>query len=333
MTDSSVTFYNGVLHPTNPEFILASVRDLGGVLVRQNDGLWRQIRGSNNLGHDVGEADVALSKSRPDTDWIAGLPNFGIGRTTDAGLTWVDVDDGIDKTGGAWVVPISVCPSDSDVVLTGSTRLWRSNNFFSGTVPTWTVNSPPSSLPLPPRVANFPSVLSIEFTPSDNRCETYAFGNRGGQIFLTRDAGRTWTNLDPNTTLPPRPVNGLAFHPTDPNVVYAALSSFDVGTPGKPGHVFRTRNALEASPSWENVGPPIDQPFNAIRIDPTDPRLIYAGSDTGLWRSADGAVSWTHDGPESGLPKAAVYDIEINPQTKRTVVFTYGRGAFGLGFR
>ena len=31
-----------------------------------------------------------------------------------------------------------------------------------------------------------------------------------------------------------------------------------------------------------------------------------------------------------GLPPASVYDIQINPATNKTVIFTYGRGAFEL---
>jgi uncharacterized protein (TIGR03437 family) len=38
-----------------------------------------------------------------------------------------------------------------------------------------------------------------------------------------------------------------------------------------------------------------------------------------------------HDGPQSGLPNASIYDIKINPKTGVTAVFTYGRGAFAMG--
>ncbi len=148
---------------------------------------------------------------------------------------------------------------------------------------------------------------------------------------MTRDGGSTWTDLDPAKSLPPRPVNGLAFDPTNPNVLYAGLSSFDDGTPGKPGHVFKSTNALAAGPTWTNVSPPENQPFNVIAIDPTNTNLVYAGSDTGLWRSLDGARTWVHMGPEVGLPNAPIYDFKINPSTGRTVAFTYGRSAFALG--
>jgi uncharacterized protein (TIGR03437 family) len=76
----------------------------------------------------------------------------------------------------------------------------------------------------------------------------------------------------------------------------------------------------------------LNEPFNVIRVDPGNPTRIYAGSDTGLWRSTDGAATWVHDGPQTGLPNAApIYDIQINPKTGVTAVFTYGRGAFAIG--
>src|SRR5262249_12865050 len=156
----------------------------------------------------------------------------------------------------------------------------------------------------------------------------YIYGNSLGQVQLTRDGGKTWVDLDPGKTLPPRPVNGLAFDPTDPNILYAALSSFDDGSPGKPGHIFKTTNALSASPAWLNVSPPLNQPFNVIRVDPSNPKVIYAGSDTGLWRSTDSATTWVHHDLQSGFPNASVYDIKINPDTGTTVAFTYGRGAY-----
>jgi len=71
-------------------------------------------------------------------------------------------------------------------------------------------------------------------------------------------------------------------------------------------------------------------PFNIIAIDPRDTRLVYAGSDNGLWQSIDGGTSWAKLGLGQGLPPASVHDIQINPTTNRTVIFTYGRDAYEL---
>ena len=160
----------------------------------------------------------------------------------------------------------------------------------------------------------------------------YAYGTRNGDVRLTRDGGASWTDLDPLKSLPARPINSLAFDPANPNRMFAAISSYDAATPAKPGHIFRSDNALSATPTWTRVGPPdqpfADMPFNVIVVDPRDSRIVYAGSDNGLWQSVDGGTTWTKVGHESGLPPVTVHDIQINAATGKTVIFTYGRGAF-----
>jgi photosystem II stability/assembly factor-like uncharacterized protein len=192
-------------------------------------------------------------------------------------------------------------------------------------MPSWTANSQPSE----PQ-----SIISIAFVESDRSCNTYAYGTRAGVIRMTRDGGTTWTDLDPTKTLPGRPFNSIAFDPTNANRAFVAVSSYDEATPTKPGHIFRTDNALSSSPTWTRVGPPdqpfANMPFNIIAIDPRDTRLVYAGSDNGLWQSNDGGTTWTKLGLGQGLPPASVNDIQINPTTNKTVIFTSGRGAYEL---
>jgi hypothetical protein len=72
-----------------------------------------------------------------------------------------------------------------------------------------------------------------------------------------------------------------------------------------------------------NVSPPLNQPFDGIRVDPVNPKLIYAGSDTGVWRSTDAAAAWVYDGPQVGLPNTSGCDIKINArgsQDSRTLI-------------
>jgi photosystem II stability/assembly factor-like uncharacterized protein len=87
---------------------------------------------------------------------------------------------------------------------------------------------------------------------------------------------------------------------------------------------------MSDAPIWANVSPAWDQPFNVVAVNPAQPQLIYAGSDIGLWRSYDGAQTWIRVGPEQGVPNASVYDIQIDTTGQRTIVFTYGRGAYQL---
>jgi photosystem II stability/assembly factor-like uncharacterized protein len=248
-----------------------------------------------------------------------------IQRTTDGGRTTLQVDGGIDKTNAAIAAPVSKCPANDDVFLAGTNRVWRTNDFFNSAMPSWIVNSQP---------AEPQSILTITFIESDRNCNTYAYGTRNGVVRMTKDGGTTWSDLDPSKTLPGRAVNSIAFDQTNSNRAFVAVSSYDAGTPTKPGHIFRTDNAQSSSPTWTRVGPPdqpfADMPFNAIAIDPRNTQLVYAGSDNGLWQSNDGGTTWTKLGLGQGLPPASVNDIQINPATDKTVIFTYGRGAFEL---
>src|SRR5207249_6092170 len=174
-------------------------------------------------------------------------------------------------------------------------------------------------------------ISGLAFAPSDPTGNTYAFGTATGKLRLTTDGGTTWTNIDAGNVVPDRYVTDLSFDPADPNILFVTLSGFNEGTPGKPGHVFKTANALAASPTWVNVGPPVNIPHNTIVVDPSDSRIIYVGTDIGVWKSADSGATWTHMGPATGMPNVAVFELQINAATDRLVAFTFGRGAFALG--
>ncbi len=58
-------------------------------------------------------------------------------------------------------------------------------------------------------------------------------------------------------------------------------------------------------------------------MHPEDGELIFATSDLGFWVSRDGGASWTHHGPERGLPNVAVYDVQVNREV--VVAYTHGR--------
>ncbi len=97
--------------------------------------------------------------------------------------------------------------------------------------------------------------------------------------------------------------------------------------------LFKTTNALAASPTWVNVSPPVNIPCNAIAVDPGGFNVLYVGTDLGIWKTTDGGAPWAHMGPESGLPNVAIFDLQINSATNTLIAFTHGRSAFALTAR
>ena len=77
------------------------------------------------------------------------------------------------------------CPSDDNVFLAGTNRLWRANNFFNSTAPSWAQNSPQTTLD------TSGTIHSIAYVASDTGCNTYVYGNRGGRVYTTQNGGNT----------------------------------------------------------------------------------------------------------------------------------------------
>jgi hypothetical protein len=146
-----------------------------------------------------------------------------------------------------------------------------------------------------------------------------------GRVYRTTSGGGPlgWVNV--TGALPIVGVSAIAIDAADGNTAYVALAGF--GTP----HLFKTTNALSAAPTWTAIATGLpDTPVNAVAIDPDARNVLYAGTDVGIFRSQDGGSSWGLF--MQGHPNVPVYDLVADSATGSLVSFTYGRGAYRLGF-
>ena len=303
-------FYEGSVHPTNPNFIMGGSQD-NGTELRTNSNAWTLIFDGD------GQAN-AISSGRPDTDWAVSSQGLNIFQTTDGGNTFNFGAAGIDISTAPFTGLFEKAPTNDDLFIAGTDALWKCTNFFSSSSPSWVQNSPHQGS----------DITALGFAASDGSANTYAYATFKGAVHITADGGNTWADI--TGTLPGRFVNGLAFDPTNPNILYVVLGGFNQGT-FKPGHIFATTNALASTPAWTDISTPVDIPHNAIVVDPANPATIYVGTDIGVWKSIDSGNSWNQVGnPQTGLPNVAVFKLKINRVTNQLVAFTHGRSAFAL---
>jgi hypothetical protein len=65
-----------------------------------------------------------------------------------------------------------------------------------------------------------------------------------------------------------------------------------------------------------------------VREDPTDPNLLYLGTELGIFVSWDRGKSWAS--LRNNLPAVSIRDIKIHPREHDLIVGTHGRGIFIL---
>jgi photosystem II stability/assembly factor-like uncharacterized protein len=238
-----------------------------------------------------------------------------------------------------WNTPIVMSAFDPKVLYIGSSVVFRSSDLGA----TWKAISPDLTAhvdretlrmmgaPVPERAlsrhdgqTSFSTLTTIGESPLDAR--VLYTGSDDGQLFVTRDAGDTWTNvtagvpgLPPSTyvssVLPSRHVAGRVYatfdgHYNDDYRAYAYVSN-DFGR------------------SWRSIAADLPATsMHRIREHPRNPRLLFAGHERGIHVSVDAGAAWSS--LNLNLPHVPVDDLLVHPRENDLVIGTHGRSLWVL---
>jgi len=151
-------------------------------------------------------------------------------------------------------------------------------------------------------------------------------GSDDGLVQVTRDGGVHWARYDAFPGVPANTyVSRLAASAHDRDTVYAAFDNHK-NNDFKPYLLKSGDNGK----SWTSIAGnlPPDGPVLAFVEDTVNPRLLFAGTEFGLFATFDGGQHWV--ALKGGLPTIPVRDLVIQPQMNDLVVATFGRGFYIL---
>lgn len=216
--------------------------------------------------------------------------------------------------------PMALGPGSPNTVYFGADRLYRSND--RGDTMT-AVSQIPLTSPASPI-----STIAI-WKGGDN---FRIAGTQNGQVWATSTGSSTMVNITPS--LPANPAGGTnkfigraMIDPNNKNVAYITLSYYAPAGQGvwKITNLNAAAGASPVAATWQASGSGIPSvPINAFAIDPLNSNNLYAGTDIGVYFSSDAGASWSPFG--SSLPKAAVFDLQIQPTSRLLRAGTHGRG-------
>ena len=146
-------------------------------------------------------------------------------------------------------------------------------------------------------------------------------GANDGPYHVTRDNGKSWTNVTPKDLPPGGRVQTVEPSPHRPGSAYVAVLRYLLGD-FKP-YAYKTD---DYGATWRLLttgsnGIPADEPVRVVREDPVRPGLLYAGTEFGVYVSFDDGARW--HSLRNNLPVVPVTDLRVHQGD--LVISTQGR--------
>ncbi|MBK9438321.1 MAG: glycoside hydrolase [Chloracidobacterium sp.] len=155
--------------------------------------------------------------------------------------------------------------------------------------------------------------------PSYKDINTIWAGTDDGLIHVTRNGGKSWSNITPPELKSWAKVSLIDAGRFDANTAYAAVNTFRLDDL-RP-HIYRTH---DGGKTWKEIvkGIPDGGIVNAVREDPVRKGLLYCGTEQAVYFSTDDGENWQP--LRLNMPAISIRDLVIKDDD--LVVGTHGRG-------
>jgi hypothetical protein len=233
-----------------------------------------------------------------------------------------------------WNTPIHMSPNEKGTIYIGAQYLFRSRDHGQ----TWDRISPDLTTNDPEKQKQEESGgVTIDNSSAEMHTTIYSISEspRNGQIIwvgtddgnlqITRDGAKTWTNVVGN-------IKGLGANSWvstvaagrfDDGVAYATFDRHTFGdmTP----YAYKTSDYGKTWSSLNLAENGVRGYAHVITEDTKNTNVLFVGTEFGLWISVDGGQDWAQY-RGSDFPAVAVRDIVVQPRTSDLVIATHGRG-------
>jgi photosystem II stability/assembly factor-like uncharacterized protein len=306
-------------------------------------GSSRPVSGSVRDWYEAGGGESGYIAARPDDPDIIYAGSYG------GLLTRLDARTGIVRNITAWPMnpmghsagelkyrfqwtyPIVISPHDPNVLYVAANVVFRSTNegqSFEIISPDLTRADPrtlgPSGGPITrdqTSVEYYGTIFALAESPVE-RGVIWA-GSDDGLIHVTRDNGRTWTNVTPPGLPPWTRISIIEASPHRAGSAYVAANRYQMND-FRP-YLYKTR---DYGRTWTKITDGI-RPGDftrAIREDPEREGLLYAATERGVWVSFDDGTWW--QSLQLNLPPVPIHDIVVKEGD--LVAASHGRSFFIL---
>ena len=301
-------FYRFYVDPSNENKIYGGAQD---------NSTSRTVTGSLDDWQIIYGGDGFQALVDPNnTNTIYAMYQYGnLAKSTNDGASFFGITSGISGSDRKnWDTPLVFDPQDSEILYTGTQRVYKSVNggLFWTPISEDLTNGPGGGN------LNYGTIISIDVSPFNQ--DKIIVGTDDGNIWYTVEGGVTWTNI--SSELPNRWVTKVLASRTHSGTIYATFSGYRYGE--NEGHVYAT---TDNGVTWNDISNNLpDIPVNDI-VQSAMGRL-YLGTDIGVFGSGNAGDLW--EPLSEGMPTAVVTDMHIHEASNYLYAATYGRSSFKL---
>lgn len=229
-----------------------------------------------------------------------------------------------------WNTPIVFSPT-KDVMYVGAQYLYRT--YTKGD--TWERISPDLTTNNPEKLKQLETGgVTIDNSTAENHCTIYTIGESyldpnviwvgtdDGNLQITRDGGKNWTNVAANVSNLPANAWVSYVYPShfDRSVCYATFDNHMTGD--MKSYIYKT---MDYGQSWISLADEKVKGYCHVIIeDPVNPDLLFLGTESGLFITIDGGKVWSQF--KGNMPSVPVRDMVIQEKENDLVIGTHGRG-------
>jgi len=235
-----------------------------------------------------------------------------------------------------WNAPIVLSPHDKNTVFFAGNVVFKSTDFGK----TWEQISADLTTNDREKQKDAGGPIAIENTSAEYHTTIISLAEsplRKGQIWvgtddgnlqLTLDGGKNWSNISASVSGVPKnsPVSHVEPSRVGADTAFIAFDRhmFDDFRP----YIFKT---TDGGKTWSSISGnlPAKAYVQVVREDPKNPNLLYAGTEIGLFASYTGGQEWVPLNLKN-MPNVAVHDIVVHPRENDLIVATHGRSVWIL---
>jgi len=329
--------YDLAIDPSNNNNVYVTYH--GGMRKSTNAGASFVNIGVNGSGfpqNEVGRISITVCQANPTTLYTgveldSNDSMLGVFKSTNSGANWFDVSPDTNVLGGQgnYDNVIAACPTNSNIVLFGGIRMWRTTDGGSNWVRNLSAEihadqhaivwkngnevyagndgglcySTNAGLNWVSNTNIFPITQFVNLSVGENNTNVMAGGSRDNGMCVTTNGGLLWTQTLAGDG------SGVAIDPLNANRIFMTSGAYS-GT-----YAWKRFTSVDYGMNWTEVTDPVFDPaktsYTKMRCDKNVPARFYTNLGPHIYRTTNNGVSWAKLNA-SPFPDSSILNFSVS---------------------